>query len=97
MSVIAFGQSATGSGHSFVLSGYWKFTVPPTIPDLHDGTNLGVNWGTAGGWGDGWYLVEYWDIKITDLGLAKIDPYAGLPGRDYSNNLKIVTNIHPGR
>lgn len=96
-SVIAFGQSATGSGHAFVISGYWKFEVPPTMPDLQNGTNLGINWGTAGGWGDGWYLVEYGDIKVTDLGLAKIDPYTGMPGKDYSNNLRIVVDIYPKR
>lgn len=96
-SVIAFGQSATGSGHAFVISGYWKFEVPPIMPDLQNGTNLGINWGTAGGWGDGWYLVEYGDIKVTDLGLAKIDPYTGMPGKDYSNNLRIVVDIYPKR
>lgn len=96
-SVIAFGQSATGSGHAFVISGYWKFEVPPIMPDLQNGTNLGINWGTAGGWGDGWHLVEYGDIKVTDLGLAKIDPYTGMPGKDYSNNLRIVVDIYPKR
>lgn len=97
LSVIAFGQTETGSGHAFVISGYWKFEVPPTLPEFQSGTNLGVNWGTAGGWGDGWYLVEYGDRKITDLGLAKIDPYTGKPGKDYSNNLKIIVNIFPKR
>lgn len=97
--VIAFGESYFGAGHAFVLSGYWKFTTPQSMKDkgLEDGTNLGVNWGNAGGWGDGWYLVEYGDKDITKLGLAKIDPYTGEYSTDYSYNMVLLTGISPKR
>lgn len=96
--VIAFGQTDTGRGHSVTVSGYWKFTLPESMKnkDKQDGVNLGINWGTAGGWGDGWYLVEHGDWGIDILGFTPYNPSTGgNAGPNYNQNVSIVTNIAP--
>lgn len=94
--VIATGRAQTDEVHAFVLSGYWKFTIPQNITNLQNGTNLGVNWGNAGGFGDGWYLVEYGNKMITDLGLAQRDPITGsVTGPNYTETLYILPGICP--
>lgn len=98
--VIAFGKTDAGRGHAVTVSGYWRFTLPESMKNeiKQDGVNLGINWGTAGGWGDGWYLVEHGDWGIDLLGLRKYDPYTGgYDPTNYNQDISIVTNIAPKR
>lgn len=102
--VITFGQSKYGNtGHAFVIRGYWEIKVTPEMREkggpnnylYGDGISLGVTWGNSGGWGDGWYLVQWDDLNISDLGLGRYDPSKNVYVNDYSVNLSVITNIKP--
>lgn len=89
-------QSAVG--HAFVVRGYWEIQPKDSTSNLDHAVSLGINWGWMGGFGDGFYLVQYGPFNLSYIGLHPL--ILGDYGPEYSNKnyidvIRLITRIRP--
>lgn len=91
-------DSTSSSAHAFVVRGYWEIINKNEANAFS--VSLGFNWGWMGGYGDGWYLVEYEGFDLSFIGLRpKIFGNDGpaISKKNYNKNMRIITQIRPNR
>lgn len=83
-------------GHAYVVRGYWKFLL--TNMNSQDyAMSLAINWGW-GGFGDGWYMVQYESMDINSIGLWPItlDNQGNIQANDnYGNYFQYFLDLRP--
>lgn len=88
-------------GHAFVVRGYWDTKIKESSTHTYageSGSSLGINWGYMGGFGDGWYLVEFAGFSIDYLGLYPYQLTEQGPAYSPNNlgeNVQLITHIRP--
>lgn len=85
-------------GHAFVVRGYWDIVPKNPMGYLSPSTTIGINWGWMGGFGDGFYLVEYDGFDLAYLGLYPLlftDDGPKYSTSTYSDKVKLITRIRP--
>ncbi len=88
-------------GHAFVVRGYWDTKIKESATHTYageSGSSLGINWGYMGGFGDGWYLVEFAGFSIDYLGLHPYiltDEGPAYSSYSWAEDVQLITHIRP--
>lgn len=92
-------DSTNSTGHVFIVRGYWDVKIKDGGPYNEDlAVSLGINWGSMGGFGDGWYLVSLGDLDIDFIGLKPFiigDNGPTESSKNWIRDIKLITNIRP--